>query len=109
MTVTKTFSKDAMREILWGDYDGYDVVLNEIYDTSRWSNHYTLVFKELATDKFYQTDYREGATEQQDERPFEYEDEVVCTEVAPVEVMKIEYQPVLAGREATKKPRAPHP
>lgn len=44
--------------------------------------------------KFYQTTYSEGATEMQDERPWEYEDEVECEEVELREVKVKKWMPV---------------
>ena len=44
--------------------------------------------------KFYQTTYSEGATEMQDERHLEYDDEITCTEVELEEVMMKELVPV---------------
>ncbi|UZD72353.1 hypothetical protein [Bacillus siamensis] len=59
-------------------------ILEEITDTSRWSIHYRIVF--AYQDKFYETTYREGATELQEERPWEYDDQVECFEVELKEV-----------------------
>lgn len=63
-------------------------ILDEITDNSRWSIHHKIVFEH--DGKFYQTHYSEGATEMQDESPWEYEDDVDCVEVElkPVQVMK---------------------
>ena len=59
-------------------------ILNEITDTSRWSVYHRIVFG--YEGKFYETHYSEGATEMQDESPWEYEDEVECDEVELKEV-----------------------
>lgn len=63
-------------------------LVDEITDTSRWSIHHKIVFEH--DGKFYQAYYSEGATEQQCESPWEYEDEVDCDEVElkEVKVMK---------------------
>ncbi len=61
-------------------------VLDEMIDRSRWSIHYRLIFEHEG--KFYETDYSTGASEQQDEYPFQdYEDgdEIECEEVEQVE------------------------
>jgi len=51
---------------------------------SRWSLEYRRVFEHEG--KFYSTTYRIGATEIQDESPYEYdEDEIECREVHPVQ------------------------
>lgn len=62
-----------------------DAVLDKITDTSRWSVHHEIVF--LHDGKFYETHYSEGATESQDESPWEYDDEVECYEVELKEVL----------------------
>lgn len=85
------FPKETLREMLWEDVDGFEIVENEISGTSRWSIHYRLVFKH--DGKFYLTSYSVGATESQDESPFEYSpDEVECKEVFPVEKTIIVYE-----------------
>ena len=89
---TVKFTKEYMEEVLWGDAEGTEIIVNEIIDTSRWSNHYSLIFKK--DDKYYRAYYSSGATEQQDERPWEYEDEVKCTEVEPYEKTVIDYKEV---------------
>lgn len=58
-------------------------LLDTIIQNSRWSSRHKIIFKH--EDKFYQTHYSEGLTEQQDESPWEYEEEVVCIEVHLVE------------------------
>ena len=92
------FNKEDLIDLLMSDeleINGKTakVVLDEQFDTSRWSAHYELVFSYDGT--FYTTSYSRGLTEHQDETPFQYDDnEIECFEVAPVEVVKIEYQPV---------------
>lgn len=93
------FSKDILRSIVWDDLEGdvteeqlalFEVVENEQVDTSRWSIIYNLVFK--FDDKYYRTSYSVGATECQDESPFEYDpDEIECEEVVPKETVVTKY------------------
>lgn len=94
--VTKKFKKTDLQNLLWEDGDPIgEIVRNKMVDTSRWSIHYDLVFK--VGEDFYQTSYRRGATESQDEVPFEYSpDEIECTLVQPAEKTIIEYKSVLA-------------
>lgn len=91
----RKFAKEELLEALQGDSAKYETVVNEIDGTSRWSATYTYVFKELETGKFYRTWYNCGLTEYQDESPWEYEDEIQATEVEPVEVTVVKYQPVV--------------
>lgn len=62
----------------------YSALLDEITGTSRWSTHHRIVF--AYQGRFYQTHYSRGATEIQDESPWEYDDEVECVEVELKEV-----------------------
>lgn len=92
----KFYPKTTLQDLLWEEEtDELVIKENELYDTSRWSLLYQLVFLDKTTGKFYSTCYSCGATECQDESPFEYEgDTIECTEVTPVEVTKIEYHVV---------------
>jgi len=93
--VTFKFKKEVLKEILWGDNPDYETIKNEIYDTSRWSTWHELIFKEKATGQYFQVTYSRGATECQDEQPWEYDgDEIDCVWVEPVEVTTIDYKPV---------------
>lgn len=93
---------ETARELAWGQagqvINGFTVVENEIEDTSRWSVHYRLVILNQYNNTYWKTWYSEGATESQDERPFEDEYEygksVEFHEVEPVEVVTIEYRKV---------------
>ena len=91
MAVTRKFSTDDLKELTWGDEpEGYELISNEMYDTSRWSIWYEMIFK--FESKFYQTTYSRGATESQDESPYEYDGpEVECIEVKPVTKTIITY------------------
>lgn len=97
--IRKSFDKNTLLEILEEEADGYTLLENEIVDTSRWFNIFSIVFKDKTTGKFYSTDYRVGATECQDEGPWEYQDAVMCTEVEPVEVTVTQYHNVKGNQE----------
>lgn len=78
------FTKEFLQDIVWDNNNDVDVVYTTLIDTSRWSLHYEQVFE--YQDKYYITYYSVGATESQDESPYEYDtDEIECTEVIPVE------------------------
>jgi len=81
----RVFTKDQLVnefDLPWND----DMVKsNDMYETSRWSIHYILVFEHEG--KFWRTTYAVGATESQDEGPWEYDDEVTCIEVEEQERM----------------------
>jgi hypothetical protein len=83
------FSKDFMiDEIL----DSNKVIEDTIIDTTRWSIIHEIVFEHEG--KFYAAGYSIGATEIQDEGPWENEDEVECVEVEKVEVLVNKWVPV---------------
>ena len=87
-----TFKKDFLVDELdlpWND----DIVKHdEVVDNSRWSIHHEIVFEHEG--KFYKTWYSVGATEYQDESPWEYDDDVQCREVELKEVMVKQWVPV---------------
>lgn len=60
-----------------------NAIKDTITSTSRWSIHHDIVFAH--NGKFYETYYSVGATEMQDESPWEYDTEIECTEVHLVE------------------------
>ena len=87
------FKKELLHDLVWDDSDALETVLDEIVDTSRWSVHHKLVF--AFGGKFFRTHYSVGATEQQDERPFEYDPDMIeCEEVFPHERTIIVYEPI---------------
>ena len=88
---TRKFKTETLRELIWEEeFDGFKLIETEMFDTSRWSIHYNMIFS--YEDKFYQTQYSTGATESQDESPFEYDGpEIDCVEVKPVERTVIKY------------------
>ena len=83
------FTKEYLQEML------YEKPVEEVItSTSRWSIHYRRVFK--YNDTFYETFYSRGATENQDEHPYEYADvEIECDEVVPIQVTRTEYTKVV--------------
>lgn len=85
------FKKEYLIEELGLPYD-CDLVNEEIIDTSRWSIIKEIVFQDK-DGKYYQTTYSEGATECQEEAPWEYEDEVECVEVELREVKIMKWCP----------------
>lgn len=90
MVRTKVFSKDYLMDELDLPYE--NTIVNRIVDTTRWSIVHEIVFEDH--EKFYMTTYSEGATEIQDERPWEYDDEIECTEVELKEVKVKKWIPV---------------
>lgn len=75
---------EQARTVVWEDDPDFEPVEpSSITNISRWSVRYTQVFNHVPTDRHYRFDWSRGATENQDERP--YEDENM---VKPVEVVQ---------------------
>lgn len=84
------------REFLMEELDlPYNALEDKVVDNSRWSIQHEIIFEHEG--KFYRTHYSVGATESQDERPWEYDDEVDCTEVIQQEVTVMAWVPVKEG------------
>jgi len=81
-----TLPKDEMLAIL---DSGADVVRDQIVSHGRWTVGHELIFRR--DGKLYRTHYQRGATESQDEGPWEYTNPVICTEVIAVEKTVVDY------------------
>lgn len=73
-----------------GDHsDEYSLVTDEHVNITRWSEIRRMVFSyknAYGVTKHYSTEYTVGLTENQDERPFQYDEQwVECDEVKQVE------------------------
>lgn len=75
---TMTLAKEEALSIL----ESGDYISNNLYDERRWVNSYELIFK--YNDRIWRLYYDKGKTEIQDERPFEYDDKIECTEMMEV-------------------------
>ena len=81
------FSKDFLLEGI----DGKDVMCDNYIDHTRWSIVSRRVFRH--DNKYYETIYSQGATEQQDESPYEYEGDMIeCPEVEQVQTTATIYR-----------------
>ena len=91
----RIFSKDYLvKELgLPHDEDGTKVEIKEntLVDNDRWSLYFRLTFLLKEDGNYYQAYYSIGATEMQDEEPWQDEDEVECTIVEPTEVVITQY------------------
>ena len=77
--------KEEAAQIVNEDHDSWEMIKEKIKDQGRWSTHFSGVFKNIATGKYYEVDYTRGSTEQQDEDLF-YTEEVEFFEVEEKEV-----------------------
>ena len=66
--------KEVAEGLAYGDYDNtiYEVISNNIVSISRWSYRSELIIKTIADGKFWKSFYSQGATESQDESPYEF-------------------------------------
>lgn len=81
----KSFLIDAL-ELPWSNSPHF--VEEKLVDSNRWSLVYELIFKDEG--KYYRCYYSVGATEIQDEGPWEYVSDVECEEVHHVDkVVKV--------------------
>ena len=82
----KTVMLDILLEI------DEEIIEDLVVDVARWSILHRITFR--YDSKIYQTTYRVGATEYQDEGPWDGEDEVECTEVVATEKLVTVYETV---------------
>jgi hypothetical protein len=78
------------RDIIDGHYN-FAIIEDKIVGKRRWSTEYEIVVQRKSDGKFFKDAYRRGATESQDERPYEYS-EPNFTEVFPVTKTYIDYE-----------------
>ena len=85
------FTKERARDLLDCEDDAYRIIRDEIVDHGRWTVSHELIIQSVADNRFYRGYYSVGATESQDESPWEY-DNPVFTEVFPAERVVIDYR-----------------
>jgi hypothetical protein len=76
------FKSQDLRDMLWGDSDSLKLVQDEITGTSRWATENTVVFEH--DGHLFVSGYR-GSVGDNEGDYWDYEDEVECDEVFPVE------------------------
>lgn len=84
------FKKEYLQECA---RENTDVIINEIVEHGRWTLTYEIIFR--FEDKFYRSFYQRGATENQDESPYEFdEDNIECEEVYAMQVLVTQYKSI---------------
>jgi hypothetical protein len=93
---------EEARAVIYEDTDDW----SKLYETetisnhSRWAVGVECVFQHLPTGKFYEFYWERGATEYQDQQPYEYEKFVEPIEVVEKEVVIKQWVPAeLKGKE----------
>lgn len=86
----KLTGEDA-RAVVCEDHEDWSIVVDEqIINHGRWSLICEIIARHKPSNRCYRFNFSRGATEQQDEQPFEYEDSVEVPEVKLVErVVKV--------------------
>ena len=79
--------KEVAADLAYGEYDNtfFEIISNKIIGKSRWSYRSELIVKTIVDGKFWRSTYSQGATESQDESPYEY-DEPIFEEVFPKQI-----------------------
>lgn len=87
------FSTEYLQELIYSKTVGnLDKIQDTITGNGRWSIYHYLVFRNREDNTYYGVNYQVGATEYQDEQPFEHEDDYVeCEQVFPEKVTTIVY------------------
>lgn len=86
--MSKDFTNEELRLMAYDDCEYLTKVDSKIEDIGRWSIFYKVVFLDDRDGKYYTSKYSVGATEHQEERPYEYESDIIsCKEVELKEVM----------------------
>ena len=85
-------AKDIAQELTYaGEREGFKVIERKIIDHTRWSVISSIVVEK--DGKFYASSYSIGATESQDESPYENDgDQIEFREVQKKEVLTIVYE-----------------
>lgn len=86
--IKKEFTKDYLINTL--DLPD-EAIENNIIGNGRWSIDHEIIFKDNNSGKFYKGYYSQGATEMQDESPWEYEDSITCYEVEKKEIKVMQW------------------
>ena len=90
---SKTVDKEELILALSGDSERIEVLKDSLIDSSRWSLIYEVIFLDGEDGKTWSTTYTTGATENQDQGPFEYDDEMVpCIEMEAAKIVVETYK-----------------
>lgn len=87
-----TFDLIYADEFINDTHGCFDLVYNEIIETCRWTNLYNIVIQRKFDGKYFRSTYRKGATEYQDEDPWQQEGKITFTEAFPRVVTSVVYE-----------------
>lgn len=86
-------TKEEAERVINDDHEEFVVIDSSIVDATRWSIIYRVVIQRKSDGKYFADTYGVGATECQDERPWEYS-EPDFEEVQKIEKTVWVYEPV---------------
>lgn len=93
--VVAEFPKAELQAVTGYEDGPLEEIQDRVVETTRWSIIHELIFRDTRTGKVYRTSYSVGATEYQDESPFDYSGDMIsCVQVEEVEVVRKEWCPV---------------
>lgn len=84
---------EKARQIIWEDDEdeAFVIIQDKMTGRTRWSVVHSIVIQRKSDGKYFKDTYRIGATESQDEGPYEYTDPNFI-EVVPVTKTYIDYE-----------------
>ena len=85
-------TKEEALLILDDDHEKYKLIEDTMEGNGRCGIYHTIVVQELESNNFYISSYSVGATENQDEGPWEHEDTVDFYEAEAYETTVTEYR-----------------
>ena len=92
MKETLKLKAEEARLIAYGDHELFEDVTSEITSVTRWSICYEKIIKRISDGVFFKMNYRVGATEMQEESPYEWDTTVSLPEVYPIEKTVVVYE-----------------
>lgn len=84
-------STEEAQAIAWGDSSEFTTILEETVDTRRWVTCHEILVRRVSDGKLFKSYYEKGATEVQDQAPYEY-DEPKFKEVFETKEIKTVYK-----------------
>lgn len=79
-------------DVIYGWHPDFEVVSDIITKHTRWSVEHEVIVRRKVDGLFFRSYYSEGATESQDESPYEYCDYAEFSQVMSVERVVIAYE-----------------
>lgn len=82
--ITLLFTPEEGREIIYGDHSDFRVISKTITGKSRWNLEMCAIVQCKSDGLYFKANYNVGATENQETRPFDWEDKAEFIQVFKV-------------------------